>query len=127
MAKQVLRFDPSSNKADIQLRVERDGEAWIRYRDLAGDPIPQTGNTFQLILRKQAGGAIVIELSTTNGRLTIAGDDDELIVPVFTPETSSIRPDQYFYELIVTRSGKIKNDLTGIAYVTNGSYCDPNG
>lgn len=118
MSRVVARFDPAVI-LDLQLRVERDGVVPFEYVNSAGDPLDQTGNTFEMVLRKKAGGDPVITLSTVSGEITIA---NHLVTVEIDQSLSNIRPDQYFWEMIVTRSSKKKNDFTGVAYVVNDSY-----
>jgi len=116
MAKQIVRFDPSK-VLDIQIRVQRDGEAFFRFYDVNGDPISQTGKSYKLFIRRQAGGAAVITLQTTDSSIIIT--DNELKA-LMTVELSNISPGRYFYELYdVTLK---KTYLTGICYIVNDSF-----
>ena len=95
MAKQIARLDPSKI-LDIQIRVQRDGEVFFRFYDVNRDPISQTGKSYKLFIRKQAGGEAVITLQTTDGSLLIT--DNELKA-LMTVELSNVTAGRYFYEL----------------------------
>jgi hypothetical protein len=55
-----------------------------------------------LQVRPTPGGALIVELSMTNGKLVIGGAGNNEIVAALNPtETLALPPGNYFYDLVV--------------------------
>ena len=91
-----------------QLKFYR-GDSWIMayvLQDAAGSPIDLTGASARLQVRDQ-DGALVIEASTSNGRMTITPAQGRIDMAV--PYTATqITPGAYRFDLEVTHASGVR-------------------
>lgn len=58
----------------------------LRWRDAEGTLVPLTGYTAKMQVRNRAGGNVLIELSTANGRIALTSPG---IIELYIPANSS--------------------------------------
>ena len=64
-------------------------------------PIPNTGSTSKMQVR-DAAGALVIELNTSNGRIVLGGKNGKIKLTISGDDTSALVPGSYSYDLKLT-------------------------
>lgn len=85
----------------VKLVIEQNADFGftIKYRQKDGTPISLDSATMQV--RPKAGAAVTVELSTSNGKLVIAGAGTNEITAALSPtETLALPAGNYFYDLI---------------------------
>lgn len=87
----------------------------INATDGAGDPIDLTGYTARMQVRRDIDAtAILIELTTENGRITLGGESGTITLSIDAEDTSAIpRPGIYDLEL-ESDTGTVIRLLKGI-------------
>jgi hypothetical protein len=78
----------------------------ITWKDSADDPVDLTGYSANMEVR--SGSTTVLELDTTNGRITLAGT---ITLEVDAADTSSLSPANCEYDLVLTSPGGIVTKL----------------
>jgi hypothetical protein len=78
----------------------------LKWKDRTGVPINLAGYTADMQLRSNvASETILIELSTTNGKITFTEASGEIHLKIPTAETSTITWDTAVFDLLLTDSG----------------------
>lgn len=102
--------------AVYNITIER-GETWSRlltWTDENDTLINLTGCTAKMQIRKVVGGALVLELSTTNGRITLGGSAGTIALTVTDEDTATFPIDSARYDLVITfPSGASEKILRG--------------
>ena len=79
--------------AKTNLTIEQ-GAAFSRiviYRDSNGDPVDLSGYTAKMQIRKtKEGSTVILELSTSDGRLTLGGALGTITIALTTADTDSL-------------------------------------
>ncbi len=84
-----------------------------RITKSTGLPIDITSFTAQMQIRPAAGDAtLIIELSTTNSRITVNGAAGEFVLHVDAADTESLTAGDYVYDFEYTAPGGAKKRLT---------------
>jgi hypothetical protein len=81
------------------------GATWtlsFEWLDDAGVPIDLTGCTARMQLRAVVGSAVLLELSTTNGRLTLTGALGVIRLQVDAATTATLDRESGVYDLRIT-------------------------
>lgn len=92
----------------------------ITYNDSAGNPINLTGYTAKMQVRETIDSAtVVLELSTTNGRIALGGvaGTISLTVPAANMNFAS---GQYAYDLELTSAGGVVTRIIMGSFVCRG-------
>jgi len=102
--------------ATYNITIER-GETWSRiltWTDENGTPVNLTGCSAKMQARKVVGGAIIIELSTTNGRISLGGIAGTITLTIADEDTATFPIDSARYDLLITfPSGTSEKILRG--------------
>jgi hypothetical protein len=93
------------------------GATWLlsfEWLDDDGQPIDLTGCTARMQLRATPATPVLLELSTTNGRLSLAGVTGIIELLVDAPTTAGLSCESGVYDLRVTfPSGRVDVALAG--------------
>jgi len=86
----------------------------VIFKDSAGDPIDITGNDITMELRNCPDGAVILEISTDNGTITIpTGTDGKAEIDVPATTTDDIEENVYDYDMFRLSAGIWKRELRG--------------
>lgn len=82
-------------------------------------PVNLTGYTAKMQVRKKAGAALLVELSTANGRIVITPLTGTILLTLTAAETNVLTPGLYLYDLELTNStGFVIRFISGAFEVT---------
>lgn len=82
-------------------------------------PVNLTNYTARMQVRKKAGSPLIIELSTSNGRITITPLTGTLSLLITSADTNLLTPGLYLYDLELTNSaGFVLRFISGAFEVT---------
>ena len=65
-------------------------------------PVDITGYTAKMQVRKSEGSPVIIELSTTNLRITLGGSNGTIDLLIDAADTASLTKDKHKYDLFLT-------------------------
>lgn len=87
----------------------------ITWRDSARNPYNLTGYTARMHVRSTVESAsTIIELTTTNGRITLGGATGQITLTVSAADMVSLTPGKHVYDLeIVSPSGTVSRLVQG--------------
>lgn len=112
MAQPGFYIFSASNNADLS-------EEWLNL-DADGNPVDMTGWSAITQFRKVKGGAVQLEMSTANGRITLGSDGTvKHSVPEATMRGLTAWTGSYD-TLLIDGSGKVERFLTGPAEIVDG-------
>lgn len=87
------------------------GDTWaikITYRQPSGAAVDLSGCTARMQLRPAyASSTVVLEASTSNGRIALNGPAGEIVITVAAADTAAIAAAVYVYDLELTFAGGI--------------------
>jgi len=84
----------------------------ITWKDEDGAPINITGYSARLQVRKDASSpTTVLEMTTTNGRISITGPSGILNLTVAASDTEDLPPGSYLYDLELESPGGVVTRL----------------
>jgi len=98
---------------NYSLKIEQGAtlEKEIRYKDNNGNPISLVGYAAKMQIRNQKDNTLVIELSTSNGKITI--DENKLTFIISATETGAMSLKDMIYDLEITKDGVVTRLLQG--------------
>jgi hypothetical protein len=111
---------------DQTLNIDQ-GAYWsqeILWEDSNGDPVNLTGYTARMQIRKRVTDAsAVIELTTTNGRITLGGAAGTILLTIAAADTAALpatpTDKRWFYDLeLVPAGGQVVRLLQGRVLVS---------
>lgn len=86
---------------------------------IASTPVNVTGYSAVMQIRKTATGTLLLELSSTNGRITVGTTDGSFTLYIAPADTSSLPVGDWYYDLQVTApNGTVTTLLQGGFSVT---------
>ena len=86
------------------------------WKDGNGALVNLTGYTAKVQVKEEAGGTLLLELSTVNGRITLGGVLGTINLSVDAEDTR-ITPGRYQYALEMTNAGGVVTRLVEGAFV----------
>ncbi len=114
----AFNFTNANNRQALEI-----GSRFLRsltFEDSTGTGIDITGYTFQMQVRKRVGGTLVLEASTSNGRITITTAlDGEFDIDIPSSVTDLLAAATYKYDLEYTIGGEVTRLMEGDIEVTS--------
>lgn len=88
-------------------------EKRITWKDKSGNVVDLSGYSAKMQIRnsKSQTALLIIELSTTNGKITIV--DNVIIITISASETASMNFTTAYYDLELTKASVVKRLLQG--------------
>lgn len=83
-------------------------------------PVNVTGYTARMQVRKSVGGTVLIELSSSNGRITVGTTDGSFALYISPTDTAAMQAGQWVFDLDVTAP-----DATVTTLLLGGFTVDP--
>ena len=81
-------------------------------------PVILTGYTARMQLRRAAGEAVAVELTTENGRITLGGITGEIALSIDAVTTAALTPARYAFDLELVSGAAVTCILEGFITVT---------
>lgn len=86
----------------------------ITWFDETDTPVDLSGYSARMQLRLKVNSAVVLELTTDNGRITLGGSSGVITISVSASDMESLSPGTYSYDLeFVSPSGDVNRLLMG--------------
>ncbi len=82
----------------------------ITWTDANNNPINLTSYS-ALMDVKDTGGNLILQLSTSNSRITLGGSAGTITLSIAATDTSALTPGAYSYDLLLTSAGGIVTRL----------------
>lgn len=105
----------SAGRYDIEIEQGSDYVLNILYQDTDNDPIDLSTYTARMQLRESSdSSSSLIELTNTNGRITLGQADPNIVLELTAGDTASLDFDYAFYDLeVVSSSATVSKVLRG--------------
>ena len=105
----------SAGKFNFLAEVGANFLQYLQYEDAAHNPIHITGLTIQMQVRECPGTTVLIEASTTNGKITITnGAAGQFEIDIKASEMDDLGSKNYLYDVIlITDANNITRFLEG--------------
>lgn len=102
--------------------VIKQGATWtlpLNYLESDETAVDITGWTARMQVRRDAESEIVVELSTTNGKITLSEPTEgELTLKLTATETTDLDPGTYRYDLELVDGSEVYRILEGTVTIT---------
>jgi len=93
----------------------------VTWQDENGNPVNLTGYNADMQVRLSPGGSLLIELTNSNGRITLGGTAGTINLNIPATQTTSFTPGTYHYDILMTSGAGIATRLLeGTFYVEAG-------
>lgn len=96
------------------------------WKDELGAAYDFTGCTARMQLRDAATGALILELSTANGRIVLGSTDPNIVLHVEETDLAALAPAKASWDLLILypTGHTVAFPLEGVATITQGSTYD---
>lgn len=83
-------------------------------------PVDLTGASAQMQVRAKLTSPVIVELSTTNGRITLGGPAGTILLKLTPAQTKAIPPGNYIYDLLINHGTEVERLVEGKFHVVAG-------
>src|SRR5215472_1882823 len=93
----------------------------ITWLDENGSPVDLSGYSAAMQVRFALGGYLLIELTNSNGMITLGGTAGTVLLIISAAKTTLFAPGAYHYDILLTSAGGVATRLLeGSFYVEAG-------